>query len=150
MFFKFKTSVTHGLLQALMIRMYANVTQELGLAPGGEFRAAYNEAKKIPGCKLILGDMPIKLTLSRGFNSLPWYRKLKLGVVLLFSNYKLTPEDIENLKKADLLEILTKEFGEHFPEFKRVLIDERDMYLTSSLRDAYRPIPNEFVPGGRK
>ena len=92
--------------------------------------------------------MPINITLSRGFNSLPWYRKLKLGLVLLFSNHKLTQEDIENLKKADLLELLTKEFGDHFPEFKRVLIDERDIYLTKSLRDAYQPIPNEFVPGG--
>jgi pheromone shutdown protein TraB len=70
--------------------MYANVTQELGLAPGGEFRAAAKEASQIPGCELHFGDMPIKLTLSRGFNSLPWYRKLKLAVVLLFSNYKLT------------------------------------------------------------
>lgn len=143
-----QTSLTHGLLQALMVRMYANVTQELGLAPGGEFRAAYNEVKKMPGCKLILGDMPIKLTLSRGFNSLPWYRKLKLGFVLLFSDYKLTREDIENLKKADLLELITKEFGDQFPEFKRVLIDERDMYLTMSLRDAYQPLANELVPGG--
>lgn len=62
----------------------------LGLAPGGEFRVAYNESKKIPGCQVILGDMPIKLTLSRGFNSLPWYRKLKLGWSLLTSNHKLT------------------------------------------------------------
>jgi pheromone shutdown protein TraB len=54
------------------------------------------------------------------------------------------------LKKADLLEILTKEFGHHFPEFKRVLIDERDMFLTQSLRNAYKPIPNELVPGGKR
>ena len=44
---------------------------------------------------------------------------------------------------------MLKEFGASFPEFKRVLIDERDMYLTSSLRNAYQPVANEFVPGGR-
>ena len=32
-----------GLLQALLVRLYAKITEELGLAPGGEFRAAYNE-----------------------------------------------------------------------------------------------------------
>ena len=67
----------------------------------------------------------------------------------IYLNIKIRQEDIENLKKADLIEILTKEFGHHFPEFKRVLIDERDMYLTSSLRDAYQPIPNDLVPGGK-
>lgn len=143
-----QSSVANGLLQALMTRMYASVTQELGLAPGGEFRAAYREAQKIPNCQLILGDMPIKLTLSRGFNALPWYRKVKLGIMLLFTDIKLTQEDIEALKKSDILELLTKEFGDQFPEFKRVLIDERDMYLTSSLREAYKPIANESSPSG--
>jgi pheromone shutdown protein TraB len=47
-----------------------------------------------------------------------------------------------------MLDALLKEFGSSFPEFKRVLIDERDMYLTHSLRSAYQPVPNEFVQGG--
>ena len=143
-----ETSVIHGLLQSLLIRLYAKVTEELGLAPGGEFRVAYKEAMQIPGCKVILGDMPINLTLSRGFHSLPWYRKLKLAWCLLTTNHKLTKEDVEQLKKSDLLDAMLKEFGASFPEFKRVLIDERDMYLTSSLRNAYQPVANEFVPGG--
>jgi pheromone shutdown protein TraB len=52
------------------------------------------------------------------------------------------------LKNGDMLESLVKEFSESFPEFKRVLIDERDMYLTSSLKNAAQPMPNEFVHGG--
>ena len=32
-------------------------------------------------------------------------------------------------------------------EFKKVLIDERNMYLTSSLRSAFQPLPNELSPG---
>lgn len=63
----------------------------------------------------------------------------------MFINRK---EDIENLKKVDLLEALSQEFGANFPEFKTVLIDERDMYLTHSLHNAYQPVPNEFVSGG--
>lgn len=41
-----------------------------------------------------------------------------------------------------------EEFGSTFPEFKTVLIDERNMYLIHSLRMAFQPIPNEFVSGG--
>ena len=57
-------------------------------------------------------------------------------------------EDIEELKKKDMLDALMEEFGSTLPEFKTVLIDERNMYLTNSLRMAYQPIPNEFVAGG--
>lgn len=74
----------------MLVRLYAKVTEELGLAPGGEFRVAYNESKLIPGCKVLLGDMPINVTLRRGFQSLPWYRKLKLAWLLLTTDYKLT------------------------------------------------------------
>jgi pheromone shutdown protein TraB len=52
------------------------------------------------------------------------------------------------LKKSDLLDALVQEFGASFPEFKRVLIDERDLYLTSSLRNAYQPLPSEPSTGG--
>lgn len=142
------TSVMQGALQALMIRLYAKVTEQLGMAPGGEFRVAYNEGSKIPGCMIILGDMPVKLTLSRGFNSLPWYRKLKLGWAFLTTDHKITKEDIEELKNKDMLDALMEEFGTSFPEFKRVLIDERNMFLTSSLHKAYQPIPNDLADGG--
>lgn len=92
--------------------------------------------------------MPIKLTLDRGFNSLPWYRKLKLAWCFLTTDTNLTKENIEELKRSDMLDQLVKEFGDSFPEFKRVLIDERDLFLTSSIKSASNPIPNEFVPGG--
>ena len=92
--------------------------------------------------------MPINICLKRGFNSLPWYRKAKLALTLLFTNPKLTKEDIEKLKEKDILDSLLEEFGANFPEFKRVLIDERDICLTHSLRSACKPIPNNSVPGG--
>jgi hypothetical protein len=38
-----QTSVLQGLLEVLLIRLYAQVTEQLGLAPGGEFRVAYKE-----------------------------------------------------------------------------------------------------------
>ena len=41
----FKTTAVQGLLQALMVRLYANIAEELGLAPGGEFRVAYTEVQ---------------------------------------------------------------------------------------------------------
>lgn len=57
-------------------------------------------------------------------------------------------DDIEKLKNKDILDSLLEEFGANFPEFKRVLIDERDICLAHSLKSASKPIPNEFVRGG--
>lgn len=39
------------------------VTKELGMAPGGEFRRAFQEAQKIPGCGVQLGDRPVHVSL---------------------------------------------------------------------------------------
>ncbi len=39
----FKTSAIKGVLHILLIRLYAKVTAELGMAPGGEFRVAYRQ-----------------------------------------------------------------------------------------------------------
>jgi pheromone shutdown protein TraB len=56
---------------------------------------------------------------------------------------------MEKLKEKDILESLVEEFGASFPEFKRVLIDERDICLAHSLRSAAEPASNELVPGGQ-
>ena len=51
------------------------------------------------------------------------------------------------MKNTDLLDGLLKEFGASFPEFKKVLIDERDQYLTHSLQKACHPLPSSSQPG---
>ena len=40
----------------------------LGMAPGGEFRAAAKAGAQVPGCTLFYGDRPVGLTLRRAFS----------------------------------------------------------------------------------
>ncbi|XP_071454410.1 uncharacterized protein [Hetaerina americana] len=68
----------HGIMNILLLSMSAHLTKELGMAPGGEFRRAFSEAKNVPGCVVHLGDRPIKLTLQRALASLSWWQTLKL------------------------------------------------------------------------
>ena len=56
-----------GVMTCTMLSMSAHLTKELGMAPGGEFRRAYREAKEVPGCLVHLGDRPIQITLKRAF-----------------------------------------------------------------------------------
>ena len=40
---------------------------------------AYQEANKVAGCILQLGDRPINITLKRAIASLSWWQKLRLA-----------------------------------------------------------------------
>ena len=39
----FKVGFVAGIMQVLLLSMSAHITKQLGMAPGGEFRAAYQE-----------------------------------------------------------------------------------------------------------
>merc|ERR1719244_444877 len=79
-----------GVMTCTMLSMSAHLTKELGMAPGGEFRRAYREAKTVPGCLVHLGDRPIQVTLKRAFGSLSVWQMAKLALTMLTSNVKVT------------------------------------------------------------
>lgn len=39
--------VASGMLHAMLLKTYADIAKELGVAPGGEFRRAYHEVTSI-------------------------------------------------------------------------------------------------------
>ena len=126
-------SVISGIMQLLLLSMSAHITKQLGMAPGGEFRVAWKEARLIPGCKLVLGDRPIQATLGRAMASLSIFQKLKLGWHLLLSNGDITKEDVEKYKEKDMIAEMIAEMTGHFPELSRVFVDERDQYMSQML-----------------
>jgi pheromone shutdown-related protein TraB len=72
-----------------------------------------------------------------------FWKKIKVLGQLITSAGQIdaiTEEDIEKIKRKDVLETLLSEIGESFPDIKRILIDERDQYLAHKIRTA---------PGGK-
>jgi pheromone shutdown-related protein TraB len=68
-----------------------------------------------------------------------FWTKLKILAQILTSGGELdtiSEEDIENMKRKDVLEALISEIGEELPDVKRILIDERDQYLAHKIRTA--------------
>jgi pheromone shutdown-related protein TraB len=61
-----------------------------------------------------------------------------LSVMLgsFFTSQEITEEQIEDLKDRDTISEMMAEFAKHMPELKAPLIDERDRYLMSSIREA--------------
>jgi len=125
-----------GLMTCIMLSMSARLTQELGMAPGGEFRRAYREAKAVPGCLVHLGDRPIQVTLSRAFRSLSVWQLVKLAFTMLTSNVSVTADDVEKYKQKDILEAMMEEMAGEYPSFTQVLVEERDTFLAHSMRVA--------------
>ncbi|XP_055850897.1 traB domain-containing protein [Episyrphus balteatus] len=130
----------NGIFFILLLHMSAQLAKELGMAPGGEFRRAFEEIHKIPGCVLHLGDRPIRITLQRALRALSLRQTLKL-VWRLTSSETISIQEVEECKQRDLLEKLMQEMAGEFPAFSDVFVKERDLFLCHSLQVAALPIP---------
>lgn len=87
----------NGLFYILMLNMSAKLTNDLGMAPGGEFRRAVEEMKRLKNPVLHLGDRAINITLQRAFNGLTLWQTLKIIFKLIFSNKSITKEEVEQV-----------------------------------------------------
>ncbi len=124
-----------GITQSIFLKFTAEITQQLGMAPGGEFRAGYEEARRI-GANVHLGDRPVGITFKRALASLSFWGKLRFGFSLLRAltdELEISPEDIERMKSKDMVQLLMGELTSQFPEVTEVFINERDKILAYSL-----------------
>ena len=53
--------MVQGVLYLLLLSLSAHLTEQLGMAPGGEFRTAFAEAKKVPGCIIQVTRSPARV-----------------------------------------------------------------------------------------
>ncbi|XP_028815144.1 traB domain-containing protein [Denticeps clupeoides] len=145
-----QNGVMSGLMQILLLKVSAHITEQLGMAPGGEFREAFKEAGKVPFCKFHLGDRPIPVTFKRAIAALSLWQKAKLAWGLCFLSDPISKEDVEKCKQKDLLEQTMSEMIGEFPALHRTIVAERDVYLAHTLRQAARcveaPPNNQKVP----
>ena len=127
------------LLSNLMLASFQKrIGKKFGIRPGEEIMRAIEVAEKI-GSHIHLADRDIRITLSRTWRLMGLWTKVKMLAQFITSIGELdtiTEEDIEKMKKKDVLETLLSEIGESFPAIQRVLIDERDQYLTHKIRTA--------------
>lgn len=104
-------------------------------APGEEILGAARIAKEreIP---YSLCDRDIQITFKRAWRLSNLWNKAKLIATIIsavFSNEKISKEDLEELKKGDVMQSMMDEMAKELPSVKAVLIDERDRYLATSI-----------------
>ena len=122
----------------LLTSFQKKIGQKLGVKPGEEMIRAMEAADSV-GSHIHLADRDIRITLSRTWRLMGLWTKMKLLAQLVTSMGEvdsIKEEDIEKMKDKDVLETLLSEIGETLPELRRILIDERDKYLTEKIRSA--------------
>jgi len=114
------------------------IGEKLGIKPGEEIMRAIQAAEAV-GAPVHLADRDIRTTLARTWRLMGLWTKIKLLAQFISSVGEvgaIKEEDIERMKRKDVLETLLSEMGESFPEIRRILIDERDQYLAHKIRTA--------------
>ena len=122
----------------LLTSFQKKIGKKLGIKPGEEMIRAMKAADSV-GANTHLADRDIRITLSRTWRLMGLWTKIKLLAQLVTSMGEVDAvkeEDIEKMKDKDVLETLLSEIGETLPELRRILIDERDQYLTEKIRAA--------------
>jgi len=106
-----------------------------GSAPGQEILSAAKLAKE-KGIPYSLCDREIQVTFKRAWRKSNLWNKAKLIATIIsavFSNEKISEQELEDLKKADVMQNMMDEMAKELPSVKAVLIDERDRYLATSI-----------------
>ncbi|VVB56462.1 TraB family protein [uncultured archaeon] len=124
------------MLHWLLAYVQKKIGADTGVKPGAEMMAAIEQAEK-SGAKIALIDRDIQLTLTRFWNKMSFFEKLKLfgslvGASLGFGSQQI---DMETVTNEDVVTQLVDELRKLAPSAATVLIDERDAFMAKNLID---------------
>ncbi|MDC8013068.1 TraB/GumN family protein [Tahibacter soli] len=113
------------------------LAEQYGIEPGAELKAAVDlaEARQTP---VWLVDRDIGTTLKRAYRSVGFWDRLGIISGLgasVFSSDEIGEQEIEKLKRGDMLESAFSEFAKESEPLYRSLIAERDSYMAAKLRE---------------
>ncbi len=123
----------------LLASFQKRIAEKLDVKPGEEMIRAIETGEAV-GANIYLADRDIRVTLSRTWNSMGLWDKMKMTFQLLLSIVggldEISEEDVEKLKESDILETILSDMGKSFPALRNILIDERDQYLSHKIKNA--------------
>ncbi len=111
---------------------------QTGTLPGTELLAAAKAAKKLD-IPIELCDRDVRITLRRAWRATSLWKKFHLLAAMfagLFDSTTIDEEKLSELRRKDVLSELMEEMSRSFPDTKRVLIDERDIFMAEKIKSA--------------
>jgi len=123
----------------LLASFQKRIAEKLDVRPGEEMIRAIETGEAV-GASIYLADRDVRVTLSRTWNSMGLWDKMKMTFQLLLSIVggldEISEEEVEKIKESDILETILSDLGKSFPALKNILIDERDQYLSHKIKNA--------------
>jgi pheromone shutdown-related protein TraB len=122
----------------LLASFQKRIARRLDIKPGEEMIRAISAADQV-GADIHLADRDVRVTLSRTWRAMGLWDKLKLLFQLILSMGEadeISAEDVEKMKQQDVLTAVLADMGKSFPVISRIIIDERDQYLSQRIREA--------------
>lgn len=126
------------LVNIILSAYQKRLADKFGISAGQEMIESIRAANEI-GAKVVTADRSLKTTFLRIWRKLNFWDKIKLLYAILFSfadDEEITQQDLEELKTQDMLESALSELGKSFPSLKKYLVDERDIFLSQSIKNA--------------
>lgn len=126
------------LVNIILSSFQRRMAKQMDSKTGGEMLEGIRIANE-NNLELVLADRSIKLTFKRIWANLGFFEKLKLIVTIIssiFDDEEISEEELNQLKQSDALEASLNEVGKQFPIVKRILVDERDAYLSAKIRSS--------------
>jgi len=146
-----------GLKGYLFAKIGQFVQQKLGkmvgVAPGADMKTAMELARKHK-LKLAFIDQPIQITLKKFSKSLSWKERGRFvadifkGIFFKKRQMKelgLNEFDLEKVPEEKLLLKMMQQMKSRYPNIYRVLVDDRNIYMTKQLVKLLRANPDKKI-----
>ena len=138
-----KQVIRNKQLSTLLVNLILSTYQKklggkLGVMPGTELLTAAQMAEQY-GIRTVLCDRDVRVTLRRAWHATTLWKKFTLLTTLftsLFDDTELDEQKLTELRRQDVLSELINEIGAVMPDAKKVLIDERDIYMAEKIKAA--------------
>lgn len=110
------------------------IAKKYGQEVGQEMVAAIESAKEV-GARIAFIDLDSLLIFQRFWGMMSFKERLKLMIALMTSVFvpkKRVDKEIRKFEENEQMYI--EQFGKEFPAAKRILIDERNVYMANAIR----------------
>ena len=147
-----KPAKTSNIFIKLIQMFQRHLGKKTGVMPGDEMLKAYNMSLE-NGIDVALIDRDIRITISK-LKQVSRKEKVKAFVSLILSPITAQKIDIAQIPDDQLINQMTEQVKQRYPQIHNALIDERDQYMAKRLKELSEERPNSkitvFVGAGHK
>lgn len=119
----------------------------VGVKPGSEMKLAFHLAKE-RNIKVALVDQNIEITLQNFSKEFTWREKFRFVFDIIKGAIFRKPEikfDLSKVPKKEMIEMMIKKVKERYPNFYKVLVEDRNKAMANNLARLMKHFPDQKI-----